>query len=65
MARKKFMAILASIVDSAASHPDSNDVERRAIMDAPGLRVDFHSLHFHSLTIRFWQLHILIRTQLQ
>jgi hypothetical protein len=57
MACKKFMAILAGIVDAAASHLDSNDVERRVIMDAAGLRIDFHSLHFRSLTIRFWQLH--------
>jgi hypothetical protein len=58
MACKKFVAILAGIVDAAASHPDSNDVNRGVIMDAPGLRV-----YFHPVDIRFWRLHILIRTQ--
>ena len=46
-----------SIVDAAASHPDSNDVERRVIMDAPCLRVCFHSVD-----IRFSQFYT-IRTQ--
>jgi hypothetical protein len=58
MARKKFVAILAGIVDAAASHPDSDDVDRRTIMGAPGLRV-----YLHSVDTRFHQLHILIRTQ--
>jgi hypothetical protein len=58
MARKKFMAILAGIVDAAASHPDSDDVDRRTIMDAPALRV-----YLDSVDTRFQQLHILIRTQ--
>jgi hypothetical protein len=58
MACKEFVAILAGIVDAAASHPDGNDVDRRAIMEAPGLPIYFHSLNF-----RFWQLHFPIRTQ--
>jgi hypothetical protein len=52
------MAILAGIVDAAASHPDGNDVERRVIMGAPGLPIYFHSPNF-----RVWQLHFPIRTQ--
>jgi hypothetical protein len=49
MACKKFVAILAGIVDTAASHPDSNDVNRGLIMDAPGLGV-----YFHPVDIWFW-----------
>jgi hypothetical protein len=47
------MAILAGIVDAAASHPDRDNVERRVIMDATRL-----GIYFHSLDIRFLQLHI-------
>jgi hypothetical protein len=54
MACEELMAILAGIVDAAASHPDGNDVERRVIMGAPGLPIYFHSPNF-----RVWQLHSL------
>jgi hypothetical protein len=37
------MTILAGIIDAAASHFDRNDVQRRVVMDAPGLRIHFHS----------------------
>jgi hypothetical protein len=58
MARKHFMAILAGIVDAATSHPDSNDVDRRVVMGASRLRIYIQSTH-----IRFFKLHIRIRTQ--
>jgi hypothetical protein len=46
MACKEFMAILAGIVDAAASHPDRNDVDCRVVMDAPGPRIHFHTSNF-------------------
>ena len=52
------MAILAGIVDAATSHLDGYDVERGVVMDAPGLRI-----YFHSTDMWCWQLHMSIRTQ--
>jgi hypothetical protein len=58
MACEELMAVLAGVVDAATSRLDRDDVERRAVMGATGLRIYFHSSDFWS-----WQLHMLIRTQ--
>src|ERR1700740_1302813 len=43
------MATLASIVDSAASHLDRNNIQRRPIMRASRLRIDLDSANLWTL----------------
>ena len=40
------MAILAGIVEAAASHPDRNDVERRVVVEAASLGVEIEAVDF-------------------
>lgn len=60
------MAILAGIVDAAAGHLDSDDVERGAVMDAASLRIHFHASDLGSslgFGLGFSRLHMFIKTQ--
>jgi len=58
VACEEFMAILAGIVNAAAGYLDSNDVERRVVMDAPSLRI-----HLHASNLWFCCRHMSIKTQ--
>ncbi len=56
MIRQCFMAILAGIVNTAAGHPDRNDIERRVVVDAPGFRI-----HSCALDLQFCWFHLSIK----
>ena len=44
MAGEGVVAILAGVEKAAATHLDRDDVERRVVMDAAGLRVEIESV---------------------
>lgn len=48
VARKKFMAVFAGIVDAAASHFNRDDIERRMVVGASGLFVYLRSPYLRS-----------------
>ena len=52
MARQRYMAILASIVDLAAPHLDRRNVHRRVVMHAPRLRIELNPAHLWMLPSR-------------
>ena len=56
-----FVAVLAGVIVATAGHLDGDDVERRMIVDASGLRIDLYAMHlvFHRrhLSIKTYPLH--------
>lgn len=48
MVGKGIVAVFAGVIDAAALHFDGNDVERRMVMKAAGLRIEIQAADFWS-----------------